>query len=103
MVLEEGSILYVMFRESDNDIGHSMIIKGYWRLGDDARFVVSDPEYNTIGLFGYPGYTKDAQLILADMERHASRYYYTCRMSRSITNGGTNYPLNVLFVIDSVL
>lgn len=76
-LLDEGNILYVMYRDLDsiNDIGHSVMIKGYWKLGNKISFIVSDPNYNFLGPFGYLEYTKDAQTMISDMERHVPRYF----------------------------
>lgn len=73
--LDKGNVLYVMFRESDNPEGHSSLIKGYWKIGDQVNFIVSDPNHNTMGPFGYLEYVKDAQTMLLDMERHLPRYF----------------------------
>lgn len=74
-LLDTGNVLYVMYLEAGSDEGHSVIIKGYWQLGDNVKFIVSDPNYNFMGPFGYLEYTKDAQTILADMEIHVPRYF----------------------------
>ena len=46
--LDEGNVLYVMFNQFDSEIGHSAMIKGYWELGDNVYYIVSDPDYNII-------------------------------------------------------
>lgn len=76
-LLDEGNILYVMYRDlnSFSDIGHSVIIKGYWKLGSEISFIISDPNYNFLGPFGYLEYTKEAQTMISDMERHVPRYF----------------------------
>jgi hypothetical protein len=73
--LDKGNILYVMFRELDIPEGHSSMIKGYWKLGNHVQFIVSDPNYNMMGPFGYLEYLKDAETMLLDMERHLPRYF----------------------------
>ena len=73
--LDQGNILYVMYRELDNPEGHSSIIKGYWKQGDHVQFIVSDPNYNMTGPFGYLEYVKDAQTMMLDIERHLTRYF----------------------------
>ena len=73
--LDKGNILYVMFRALDNPEGHSSMIKGYWKIGNQVQFIVSDPNHNLPGHFGYPEYLKDAQTMLLDMERHLTRYF----------------------------
>ncbi|UQZ32742.1 hypothetical protein C2I18_03720 [Paenibacillus sp. PK3_47] len=73
--LDKGNILYVMFREADNTEGHSSLIKGYRKSGNQVQFIVSDPNYNIMGPFGYFEYLKDAETLLSDMERHLPRYF----------------------------
>lgn len=73
--LDQGNLLYVMFRELDNPEGHSAMIKGYWKLGDRIQFIVADPNHNLMGPFGYLEYVKDAQTMMLDIERHLTRYF----------------------------
>lgn len=37
-LLDKGKILYVMYWESSGQEGHSVIIQGYWKLGDSVYF-----------------------------------------------------------------
>lgn len=74
-LLDNKNILYVMYNEPGSQMGHSVIIKGYWKLGSSVNFIVSDPNYNIVGPFGYLEYTKDASTMLSDMERHVPRYF----------------------------
>jgi hypothetical protein len=74
-LLDQGNILYVMYRELSSEEGHSVMIKGYIKLGSSVNFIVSDPNYNMLGPFGYQEYTKDAPTMLEDMERHVPRYF----------------------------
>jgi hypothetical protein len=73
--LDQGNVLYVMYREEDNPEGHSVMIKGYWKLGNSLNFIIADPNHNKIGPFGYLEVTKDAQMMLLDIERHVPRYF----------------------------
>ncbi|WP_078551628.1 C39 family peptidase [Bacillus alkalicellulosilyticus] len=72
--LNQGNILFVMFREIDSDFGHAAIVKGYWKVGDNIRFILSDPALNQIGLFGYPEDIKDAETLVEDIDRHSTSY-----------------------------
>lgn len=74
-LLDKGNILYVMYRELSSEEGHAVIIKGYRKLGSSVSFIVSDPNYNMVGQFGYLEYTKDPQTMIADIERHVPRYF----------------------------
>ena len=73
--LDDGNVLYVMFNQFDGEIGHSAIIKGYWELGENINFIVSDPDYNIVGPFGYKEYSIDAQTIMQDMRIHVPKYF----------------------------
>lgn len=75
-LLDEGNILYVMYRELNSEgEGHAVIIKGYWKLGSSVNFIVSDPDNNMVGPFGYLEYTKDAQTMLSEIEMQVPRYF----------------------------
>lgn len=74
-LLDNENILYVMYNDPGSQMGHSVIIKGYWKLGSSVNFIVSDPNYNLVGPFGYLEYTKDASTMLSDIERHVPRYF----------------------------
>lgn len=73
--LDEGNVLYVMYGEPEKEIGHSVIIKGYWKQGNELNFIISDPDYNMVGPFGYLEYLKDAETMLVNMESHVPRYF----------------------------
>lgn len=73
--LDEGNVLYVMFNQFDSEIGHSAMIKGYWELGDNVYYIVSDPDYNIIGPFGYKEYAIDAQTMMQNMRLHIPKYF----------------------------
>lgn len=74
-LLDKGNILYVIYRKLSSQECHAVIIKGYWKLGSSVNFIISDPDYNMVGPFGYLEYTKDAQTMLSDIERHIPRYF----------------------------
>ena len=74
-LLDKGNILYVMYWDSNSQVGHSVIIKGYWKLVSNVNFIVSDPNNDMTGPFGYIEYVKDAQTMLADIESHVPRYF----------------------------
>jgi hypothetical protein len=74
-LLDKGNILYVMYNKLGSQEGHSVIIKGYWMIGSSVNFIVSDPNYNMLGPFGYLENTMDAQTMLSDIERHVPRYF----------------------------
>ncbi len=74
--LDQGNILYVMFRDEYTEgEGHAVILKGYRRVGEELEFIVSDPNYTQIGPFGYPEYYTDAQKMVEDIIRHVPRYF----------------------------
>lgn len=73
--LDNGNILYVMYGEPEKEIGHSVIIKGYWKQGNDLNFIISDPDYSMVGPFGYFELLKDAETMMANMESHVPRYF----------------------------
>ena len=39
------------------------------------RFIVSDPMHDWIGPFGYPEVTRDATIMLDDINRHVPRHF----------------------------
>lgn len=73
--LDMGNILFVVYLDSDIQQGHAVIIKGYWKLGDTINFIISDPDSNMIGPFGYPEYIKDAETLMSEMRVHIPRYF----------------------------
>lgn len=73
--LDMGNILFVIYLDSNIQVGHAVIIKGYWKLGDSINFIISDPDYNMIGPFGYPEYIKNAKTIMSEMSMHIPRYF----------------------------
>lgn len=74
-LLDSGNILYVMYSDLSSELGHAVIIKGYWKLGSSVNFIVSDPNNNMFGPFGYPEYARDTQTMLSEIERHVPRYF----------------------------
>lgn len=74
--LDQGNILYVMFRDEYTEgEGHAVILKGYRRSGETLEFIVSDPNFTQIGPFGYPEYYSDARKMVEDIIRHVPRYF----------------------------
>ncbi len=73
--LNDGNILHVMYRDPTSEEGHAVIIKGYWNTGETTKFIVSDPNQNMIGPFGYPEYVVDANIIMENMRQHVPRYF----------------------------
>ena len=73
--LNKGNILYVMYVDANSPEGHAVIIKGYWKVGDTVEFILSDPNDNTVGIFGYPERIVDALTMMTNMENHVSQYF----------------------------
>ncbi|GAA0351574.1 hypothetical protein GCM10008932_00900 [Alkalibacterium iburiense] len=73
--LENGNILYVMHGQPELEIGHSVIIKGYWQIGDKVQFILSDPAENLNGRFGYTDSLKEAESLISLIQSHIPRYF----------------------------
>lgn len=74
--LDQGNILYVMFRDEYTEgEGHAVILKGYRWLGEKLEFIVSDPNYTQIGPYGYPEYLAESRKMVEDIIRHVPRYF----------------------------
>lgn len=73
--LDEGNILYVMYWNTNIEQGHASLIKGYWKKGDRIEFIISDPNHNLYGPFGYQENIVDAETMMANMEIHVPRYF----------------------------
>lgn len=73
--LDEGNILYVMYWSPNLEIGHASLIKGYWKKGDSIEFIISDPNHNMYGPFGYQENIVDAKTMMSNMEIHVPRYF----------------------------
>ncbi len=73
-LLDEGNVLFTMYLLADLQQGHAVIIKGYWQLGNSLKFIVSDPNYDQSGQFGYPEYTTDALKLIKQMQLHTPRF-----------------------------
>lgn len=73
--LEQGNILYVMYREPGEEIGHSVMIKGYWQIGETVQFIISDPAGFTQGRFGYIDRMQDAATLIPLIQSHVPRYF----------------------------
>lgn len=86
-LLDKGNILYVMYREDSSELGHAVIIKGYRKLGSSVNFIVSDPNDNMVGPFGYTEYEKDAQTMLLDIESHVPRYFIIPSSATQVASG----------------
>lgn len=74
-LLDKGNVLYVMYWEPSIEVGHAVIIKGYWKIGSDIDFIISDPNDNSVGPFGYLEHVVDAETMLSNMEIHVPRYF----------------------------
>ena len=73
--LNQGNVLYVMYRDPIAEYGHAVILKGYWKQGDSVDFIVADPNSNTYGPFGYLETLMDAESMISQMESHVPRYF----------------------------
>jgi hypothetical protein len=73
--LDKGNVLYVMYWDPNIEVGHSVIIKGYWKLGERVDFILSDPYHNMYGPFGYLETTMEADTMMLNMESHVPRYF----------------------------
>lgn len=73
--LENGNILYVMHGQPELEIGHSVIIKGYWQIGDKIQFILSDPAENLNGRLGYTDTLKVAESLISLIQSHVPRCF----------------------------
>lgn len=73
--LDKGNVLYVMYWDPNIEVGHSVIVKGYWKLGESVDFILSDPYHNMYGPFGYIETTMAAETMMLNMESHVPRYF----------------------------
>lgn len=74
--LDKGDLLYVMyFLLEEMSIGHAVLIKGYWQIGNQVNFIIADPSINEPGLFGNIDAIIEAEKMMEGMSSHVPRYF----------------------------